>query len=111
MSPETGAVLAEPPAFSLEPPRFGSNGKGTLRSAGVSVLRRIELREMGAENFSSGVPLETLRSRVPANHMASHAVLESISGVNHMGFLERSGHYNSRTIDFIAARCGRTKAG
>ena len=44
-------------------------------------------------------------------NMASHAVLESISGVNHMGFLERSDHYNSRIIDFIAARCGRAKAG
>ena len=43
--------------------------------------------------------------------MALHAVLESISGVNHMGFLERSGHYNSRIINFIAARCGRAKAG
>lgn len=37
--------------------------------------------------------------------MASDAVLEPVSGANHMGFLERSGHYNSRAIDFIAARC------
>lgn len=35
--------------------------------------------------------------------MASDAILEPVSGVNHMGFLERSGHYNSRAIDFIAA--------
>jgi len=43
--------------------------------------------------------------------MASDAVLEPVSGVNHMGFLERSGHYNSRTIDFIAARCIEAQRG
>ncbi|PZN93278.1 MAG: hypothetical protein DCF30_21890 [Hyphomicrobiales bacterium] len=37
--------------------------------------------------------------------MASEAILEPISGANHMGFLEQSGHYNTRAIDFIAARC------
>lgn len=44
-------------------------------------------------------------------NMASDAVLEPISGVNHMGFLERSGHYNTRAIDFIAARCIEPGAG
>lgn len=35
-------------------------------------------------------------------NMAPNAVLNPISGVNHMGFLERSGKYNMPAIDFIA---------
>lgn len=38
-------------------------------------------------------------------NMAPDVVLEPISGANHMGFLERSGHYNTRAINFIAALC------
>lgn len=37
--------------------------------------------------------------------MASDAILEPIPCANHMGFLERSGHYNSRAVEFIASRC------
>ena len=34
-------------------------------------------------------------------NMAPNAILNPISGVNHMGFLERSGQYNMPAIDFI----------
>lgn len=45
------------------------------------------------------------------HEMASDAALEPISGVNHMGFLERSARYNNRVIDFIAARCNEPQRG
>ena len=69
VGPEPGAVLAESPALSLKPPRFSSGCKCTLRKPCLPVLRRIELREMHAEDFFGGIPLEALRSGVPAVHV------------------------------------------
>ncbi len=64
--PELGAVLANTPALILEAPLLASNAQRLRRSAGSLILRRVETREIGADNLRRGVTLDAGRAGVPA---------------------------------------------
>src|SRR5204863_6349084 len=67
VGPELGAVLADPPALVLDPPRGGRLAEQPLRLAGGDVLLRVEHREVLADDVGPGVALQPLGTAVPAH--------------------------------------------
>src|SRR5690606_4002683 len=68
--PERGAVLAHAAAFVLENTLLGGLLQFVLREAAVHLLRRIEAREMRADDFLGPVALDGLRAGIPGDHIA-----------------------------------------
>ena len=65
VGPEAGAVLADPPAFVLEPAVGGGDLKLPVRLAGGDLLRGVEHREVPSDDLICSVALEALRARIP----------------------------------------------
>ena len=70
MGPEAAAVLAHAPALGLELAGLARRRQRTGGKAGRAILRRIELREMPADDLWRLVSLEALRAGVPARDVA-----------------------------------------
>ena len=77
--PEAAAVLADAPAFFLEP-SFALGGlKRLLRLAGCAILLGIELREVLADNLVREIAFDPLRAGIPVGHAAFG--VEHVDGV------------------------------
>lgn len=70
MRPETPAVLAHAPAFRFEASFLRGDRKSALRQAGGCVFRRVEARDVRADDFLRAIALDAARARVPVRHDA-----------------------------------------
>ena len=68
--PEARAVFAQPPALLLEAALARRHLQLPLRLAALDLLRRVEAREMLADDLGGGVALDALRAGVPARDAA-----------------------------------------
>ncbi len=66
--PETAAILAKPPALGLKAAILARRLQCLLRQARLAILRRVEAREMLADDLSRCVELDPLGPGVPARH-------------------------------------------
>ena len=64
--PESGAVLADPPAFGLEAADLPCGRQRLLRQAGVPVLPGEKLREVPADEFVRCVAFHPFGAGIPA---------------------------------------------
>ncbi|MNL29660.1 hypothetical protein D3C87_1513500 [compost metagenome] len=79
MSPETGAVLADAPAFAFVMTVGYRGFDGLLRQTVEAVLIGVEAGEMVAEDFGRLITLETLCAGIPAYDMAGW--IEHVDGI------------------------------
>jgi len=79
LRPETGAVLAHPPALGFEPSLLRRGPEDSRRKVGCLVLRCEEGREMCADDLAGLIALEAARARIPGRDMAAR--LEHVDGV------------------------------
>ena len=70
IGPEARAVLAHAPALDFEPPGLGRGAQRALGHAGRQILRRIEAREMRADDLARLIPLDALGAGVPGRNAA-----------------------------------------
>ena len=70
IGPEPGAILAQAPAFRLEPPFDLGGAQYGGGHMGGAVLLSVESREMLADNLVGAVPLDALRPAIPADDEA-----------------------------------------
>ena len=64
------AVLANAPALRFVFSGLRGGGEGGFRNTALAIFRGVETREMLADYFRLGVPLDPLRSGIPTDDMA-----------------------------------------
>src|SRR5690349_17784313 len=76
VGPEGGAVLANAPAFVLEPPLPRSDPELVLGKSLGDLLRRVEHREVLPDDLLRLVTLDAARTLVPAGDVTSRVERE-----------------------------------
>ncbi len=79
VGPELAAVTAHAPAFALVAAFDRRPVQVAFRRPVGAILRRIEVREVAAEDVGGLIALEALGARVPTRHMAGR--IEHVDGV------------------------------